>query len=135
MRILVCGGRDFNDYKLVKAILSKYDDETILIHGGQSGADTLSDKYGKRRGWPIFSFAVTDEMWKKQGRAAGPIRNRRMVVEGRPDEVIAFPGDSGTENMISQVEHPQGRLKDLVKGIKVMRVRRDKKGKIKVKRS
>ena len=28
------------------------------------------------------------------------IRNRRMLEEGRPDLVIAFPGGKGTANMV-----------------------------------
>jgi hypothetical protein len=37
--------------------------------------------------------------WSKYGRAAGPIRNRRMIEEGKPNLVVAFPGGAGTANM------------------------------------
>jgi hypothetical protein len=37
--------------------------------------------------------------WKRFGRAAGPMRNERMLKEGRPDLVIAFPGRTGTAGM------------------------------------
>ena len=44
--------------------------------------------------------------WKTFGKAAGPIRNRKMLDEGLPDVVIAFHEDiersKGTKNMISQ---------------------------------
>lgn len=39
---------------------------------------------------------------KEYNKNAGPIRNRQMIVEGKPDLVIAFPGGNGTNNMISQ---------------------------------
>jgi hypothetical protein len=44
--------------------------------------------------------------WKKFHRAAGPIRNKRMLVEGQPDEVWAFPvpNSTGTKNMMKQAE-------------------------------
>ena len=36
------------------------------------------------------------------GKAAGPIRNQQMLDEGKPDVVIAFPGASGTADMINR---------------------------------
>lgn len=40
--------------------------------------------------------------WENYRRAAGPIRNRQMLVEATPDLVVAFPGGPGTANMIRQ---------------------------------
>jgi hypothetical protein len=39
-----------------------------------------------------------------QGKAAGPIRNQRMIDEGKPDLVIAFPGGRGTADMVSRAK-------------------------------
>jgi hypothetical protein len=36
------------------------------------------------------------------GRKAGPIRNQRMLDEGRPELVIAFPGGRGTSDMTAR---------------------------------
>jgi hypothetical protein len=41
---------------------------------------------------------------KKHGRAARPIRNQRMLDEGKPDLVVAFPGGRGTTDMIRRAE-------------------------------
>jgi hypothetical protein len=38
--------------------------------------------------------------WDGLGRKAGPIRNQRMLDEGKPDLVIAFPGGRGTADMV-----------------------------------
>lgn len=38
--------------------------------------------------------------WEQCGRQAGPLRNARMLAEGRPDAVIAFPGGKGTADMV-----------------------------------
>lgn len=35
-----------------------------------------------------------------EGKAAGPIRNQRMLDDGKPDRVLAFPGGRGTANMV-----------------------------------
>ncbi len=41
--------------------------------------------------------------WMKYGKAAGPIRNARMLAEGKPDLVVAFPGGRGTADMLRRV--------------------------------
>jgi hypothetical protein len=106
MRVLVCGGRDYEDYEGFKYILDGLLDlmnnlgETVLIHGGAKGADSMCDKYAKER------FDITVErypaQWIEYGKAAGFIRNKQMLVEGKPDCVFAFPGGKGTDNMIQQ---------------------------------
>jgi hypothetical protein len=45
--------------------------------------------------------------WKRYGNAAGAIRNTQMLVEGKPDIVLAFPTGrlsitKGTKNMVQQ---------------------------------
>jgi hypothetical protein len=38
--------------------------------------------------------------WHRFGREAGPMRNARMLAEGKPNLVVAFPGGPGTRNMV-----------------------------------
>jgi hypothetical protein len=42
--------------------------------------------------------------WQKHGTAAGPIRNKQMIVSGKPDLVLAFPGGRGTADMSRRAE-------------------------------
>lgn len=71
---------------------------SLIIHGAcPTGVDWHAGKWAKDRGIPIKAFPAD---WKKFGRAAGPIRNRLMAVEC--DMLIAFPGGTGTWNMISE---------------------------------
>ena len=46
--------------------------------------------------------------WDRFGRAAGPIRNKQMLDEGKPTLVIAVHEDisksKGTKNMVEQAE-------------------------------
>lgn len=100
MRLLVCGGRDFDNDERVWTVLNSYDADhkfTALIEGGASGADSAARRWARLGRLPVQTFKAN---WKKYGRAAGPIRNERMVLEGKPDIVIAFPGGKGTRNMI-----------------------------------
>lgn len=104
MKVLVCGGRDFEDAALVERVLDSFHKQrglTGIIEGGARGADTLGRLYGERHGVPVTTFHAE---WKRLGRAAGPIRNKRMLDEGKPDLVVAFPGGHGTANMIWQAK-------------------------------
>lgn len=104
MRVLVCGGRDFNDYVYVYDVLSDLHDETPVTHvivGGASGADYWGEAWAYNTRIP---FTVFKPEWKKHGKAAGPIRNDKMIKEGRPDIVIAFPGGRGTADMVSRAK-------------------------------
>lgn len=97
MRLLVCGGRDFVDREWMFSVLDKLA-PTVVIHGAAPGADTLADEWAKARGVPREPYPA--EWWKyKNRKAAGPIRNSRMLREGKPDAVLAFPGNDGTADM------------------------------------
>lgn len=101
MKILVCGGRDFSDRDALFAALDAAHERRpiqVLIHGAARGADSLAGEWADERG--VLSAAMK-ALWEKHGRkAAGPIRNRGMLLL-RPDGVIAFPGGSGTADMVA----------------------------------
>ena len=43
MRVLVCGGRNYNNYSRVKEVLEGLDPKpTVIIEGGAFGADTMA---------------------------------------------------------------------------------------------
>ena len=126
MRVLVCGGRDFGEMppgatkyvpswyrtierveaerKLVSASLSALNPRpSTIIHGAARGADRLADIWARRNGVGVTTFPAD---WYPNGRSggldrsAGPRRNQRMIQEGKPDLVIAFPGGAGTADMV-----------------------------------
>lgn len=102
MRVLVCGGRDYHNADAVWGALDavlktcKHDYMTI-IQGAARGADQLAVAWCLDRSVPYDSYKAD---WTKHGMAAGPKRNQRMIDEGKPDLVIAFPGGSRTADMI-----------------------------------
>jgi hypothetical protein len=102
MRILVCGGRDYNDIEALNQALDKLHAErriTLIIEGGAAGADAHAREWANANGVDVRTFYAD---WKTYGRRAGPLRNARMLDEGRPDGVVAFPGGIGTNDMIRQ---------------------------------
>lgn len=98
MRILVCGGRGYTDADAIRAAIVQAA-PSLVITGGAEGADTLADREAEELGIPRVIFPAN---WIGEGRAAGPIRNARMLAEGRPDLVIAMPGERGTADMVRQ---------------------------------
>jgi len=54
-------------------------------------------------GFPVSTYPAD---WAQHGRAAGPIRNQRMLTQGKPDLVVAFHDNlehsKGTKNMLKQ---------------------------------
>jgi hypothetical protein len=115
MRVLVCGGRNFNNKDLVVQTLNAIADEfelwappdeygntlplgLTIIAGGASGADRLAAEYAAVN-WAGYKEFPAD--WVKYGRSAGPVRNQQMLFEGKPDMVVAFPGGRGTAHMVT----------------------------------
>ena len=97
--VLVCGGREFNDYPAVRALLDGIAPGGI-VHGAARGADTLAGRYARDRALPCREFPVD---WYPEGkfdRGAAFDRNRRMLLTSRPDLVVAFPGRGGTAHMV-----------------------------------
>ena len=91
----------------MRMVLFKYfdvDDTVTLIHGDAKGADRMSEQVltGYFRGG--FEVERYPANWEKYGKAAGHIRNKQMLDEGKPDLVIAFlaKDSRGTKNMIEQ---------------------------------
>ncbi|MEZ5943915.1 MAG: DUF2493 domain-containing protein [Planctomycetaceae bacterium] len=100
MRVLVTGGRKFDDIQLLETTLEDVHESeaiSVLIHGAANGADTLAGEWASRHGIKVVACPAD---WKRYGRAAGPVRSREML-ELSPDLLVAFPGGNGTADMIS----------------------------------
>lgn len=99
MKVLVCGGRNFDDQKFVNLTLTRMDKETPIgeiIEGGASGADACARRWAK---FYAVKCTTVKADWDSYGKKAGPIRNK-LMADLKPDVVVAFKGGSGTANMI-----------------------------------
>jgi hypothetical protein len=114
MRVLVCGGRGYEDIEgggtIVREALSQLflnppeKEDVVLISGGAKGADQIPIYMyeGEEDEWGGLEVYPAD--WKLHGKSAGHIRNQQMLDESKPDIVIAFPGGRGTANMIKRAK-------------------------------
>lgn len=103
-RILVCGGRDYCDQAMLFGTLDMEDEHDWIIEiiqGGALGADRLARMWAHTRDVACTEFPAD---WDVHGKAAGPIRNQRMIDEGRPTKVMAFKGGRGTADMVRRAK-------------------------------
>lgn len=120
MRILVCGDRDYPDQHHVWSTLDSLtgvsessplpDPATVIIQGCAGRVVRLPDGTKQVRGadliareWGITNWVEVLDYpadWTGLGGAAGPIRNAKMLAEGKPELVVAFPGGRGTADMV-----------------------------------
>lgn len=131
MRVLVTGDRNWTDRNAVWAVLDGlYFQATVghltvelsefVVIEGQcpyGGADKHAEEwaknspthsYNERPDDPRFEHLPFPADWETFGKAAGPIRNKRMLYEGKPDVVWAFHDDlyksRGTSDMIARAK-------------------------------
>jgi len=99
-KIIVAGGRHFNDWDLCSTKLDRIlkDQKSIeIVSGGAKGADELGELYAKTRNYKLKVFPAD---WDKFGKSAGYRRNKEMAEYA--DALVAFwDGNSvGTKMMI-----------------------------------
>jgi predicted Rossmann-fold nucleotide-binding protein len=113
MRVIVCGGRHYTDrekvFEELDALAEKHGWLTI-IEGGAPGADYLGKCWAQERYHGSVTF-VAD--WRKNPVSAGPIRNEKMMREGKPDLVLAFPGQKGTADCLRQAKKYGVKIKEI----------------------
>ena len=101
VRLLISGYRHYNDASTIESVIMEAlgDEKGVtIIHGGCYGVDIAADKVADKHG---FKKQVFNADWSK-GKSAGPIRNKRMITDGKPDYAIVFLSKHsvGTRNMI-----------------------------------
>ncbi len=102
MRILVCGDRNWKDRECITRELLRYDNTSIIVQGCCRGADMMAAESCKMLGYHCEGYPAD---WERYGRAAGPMRNKRMLDTGI-HLVLCFHNDignsKGTKNMMNQ---------------------------------
>lgn len=101
-RVIVCGSRKWTDRDQIAHRLSELPSDTIVVHGGAKGADSIAGHEALKLG---FLVECHPALWDEEGRGAGFIRNERMAKLGA-DLCLAFwDGRSrGTADMVDRAE-------------------------------
>lgn len=116
MKVGIVGGREFNDYDLVKITMHRlYPDATVIVSGGARGADSLGKQYADDHGliaeiydadWPTLTPGCRvgiNRSGKQYNKDAGHIRNTTIVENS--DAIVAFwDGNSpGTRDTVKKI--------------------------------
>lgn len=109
-RLIVAGGRDFNDDSFLadKVSYAMHDIvrthgkmfKFIIVSGNARGADRVGETFAIENDIPLEVYPAN---WEKHGKSAGYIRNKQMADIS--DGLAAFwDGESkGTKNMIDNI--------------------------------
>lgn len=108
-KLIIAGGRDFNDYPLLVTETKKFIEEQnidpkylVIVSGmAPNGADPLGVRLAKEYNLPLDPHPAD---WDTYGKAAGPIRNAEMADIAT--HLLAFwdGASPGTSNMIKEAK-------------------------------
>lgn len=111
MKVIIAGSRDYTDkteflkiMDYIQTVIEHGQMEPIteIISGHAKGVDQLGEQYARMHQIPIQIFLPN---WDKEGKKAGPIRNREMAIYASQDPngtlIVFWDGKSkGTKSMI-----------------------------------
>ncbi len=103
-KIVVTGGLDFNDHKLIWSKLDQVHEkhpDMVLVHGkSPRGAEKIASLWAKNRNVPQIGFAPD---WTKHGRSA-PFKRNDEMLEIVPKGVMHFPGNGINDNLADKAK-------------------------------
>ena len=107
-RVIVAGGRDFNNYPGLAAsldyLLKNINDEIEIVCGMARGADRLGEQYAKERGYRVIYMPAD---WDTYGKSAGYRRNAEMADYANALVALWDRQSRGTKHMID-IAHEKG---------------------------
>lgn len=105
MNIAIVGGRDFDDYTLLKESVLSYiethEKPDNIVSGGAKGADTLAAQFAAEMSITLLVFKPD---YQKYGRGATLVRNT-LIIENAKVVFAFWDGQSkGTKDSIKKAE-------------------------------
>ncbi len=102
MVVLVCGDRNWQNFKVIEDNLKGLGPLTVIVHGDARGADKIAGWIARTKLDYVVRPYPAD--WNGLGKKAGPLRNRQMFDKEKPQLVLAFHNDiansKGTKDMV-----------------------------------
>lgn len=106
--LAIVGSRDFTDYEQflqhVQSWVAANGTPTKIVSGAAAGVDAMARRFAQENAIELLEF---EPDWKQHGKAAGPLRNAKIV--DACTHVLAMPSRSGrgTQDTIRQAEKAQ----------------------------
>lgn len=101
MRLLVCGGRHFENQRLVERVLAQFHAEqpvTVLIHGGLPALGSAAESWARRNAVRLIRYPANFSL----GKRGDLERDDFMVEDSRPVALLAFPGGARTKRLLAR---------------------------------
>ena len=116
MRVIICGGRWFNDaaviHNYIDYLVERYGEDLVFVTGGATGADTIAHEYAKQTYlFPDERNIVFEADWENCGPECPPVHqkvNRRgsqycpTAGHRRNQEML----DSGAQGVAAFINKP-----------------------------
>ncbi len=131
MKTIIAGSRTITSYDVIqKAIEASGIEITEVVSGRARGVDTLGEDWARTNNIPVTQFPVTPAEWKRYGKRAGYLRNRKMGEYAEALIAIWDGKSRGTGHMIDIADElglvrkaflfngRTGELKEYTRGIK-----------------
>lgn len=103
MRLLICGGRHFDDSMMVESELSHFHAQTpvsVLIHGGLPGLGVPAEAWARRNGVRLIRYPANFSL----GKRGDFERDDFMLEDSRPEALLAFPGGGRTAKLLGRAQ-------------------------------
>lgn len=101
MKVIIAGSRNLNDYALLTQAMKRCGfNVTEVVCGMATGIDTLGERWALAHNIPIKEMPAN---WNRDGKAAGPIRNREMAKYADAAVIIWDGKSAGTRNMVDEM--------------------------------
>lgn len=104
MNVIVTGSRHWSDTSYIYGALDALHAMRPIwriVQGGARGVDRIAQDWADDR---LIESITYPADWATYGRSAGPLRNKQMLEEGRPDLIVAFhpaiDRSKGTRHMV-----------------------------------
>jgi hypothetical protein len=106
MRLIIAGSRDLDDRHTVAPFIDAYvkaqgSYPAVILSGACSGVDAIGEWWASHYGTPVERYPAD---WDKHGKAAGPVRNAKMVANADALLVIHWKGSRGSADVRRQAE-------------------------------
>lgn len=101
MKVIIAGSRNLENYLLVAQAMQRCGyDVTEVVCGCATGVDTLGERWARTNNIPVKEMPAN---WNRDGKAAGPIRNREMAKYADAAVIVWDGKSAGTRNMIDEM--------------------------------
>ena len=104
IKVALVGSRNINDMDFVERqffrVLRKEKvdvHDVVIVSGGATGVDTLAQKIARKYG---LTIVIHYPQWWRFGKAAGPMRNTKIVKDADVVLAIRWGASKGTDDLI-----------------------------------